>query len=112
MTQFYSESQLLFKVSRNSFHPRPQVDSAVVRFELATALPPVDERLFRNVVRRTFGARRKTLRNGLRMMGFADHQLDALQFNLAQRPQQLPLSEFIRLTNLLSPYADALSLQY
>jgi 16S rRNA (adenine1518-N6/adenine1519-N6)-dimethyltransferase len=112
MTQFYSNSRFLFKVSRNSFHPRPQVDSAVVRFEPRTELPSGDERLFRNVVRRTFGTRRKTLRNGLRMMGFAEDQLDSLPFDLSQRPQQLSLSEFIRLTNLLTPHANDLALQY
>ncbi len=112
MTQFYSSSRLLFKVSRNSFHPRPQVDSAVVRFEFTSPLPAVDERLFRNVVRRTFGTRRKTLRNGLRMMGFADDLLDSLPFNLGQRPHQLPLSEFLHLTNLLSPFANDLVLHY
>ncbi len=112
MTQFYSTSTFLFRVSRNSFFPRPQVDSAVVRFEFSRTPPPVDERLFRNIVRCTFGARRKTLRNGLRMMGFPDERLASLPFDLGKRPEHLPLSEFVRLTGLLAPYSEHLTLRF
>ncbi|HTP12986.1 MAG TPA: 16S rRNA (adenine(1518)-N(6)/adenine(1519)-N(6))-dimethyltransferase RsmA [Bacteroidota bacterium] len=112
MTQFYSHSRLLFKVSRNSFHPIPRVDSAVVRIEPKPSLACADERLFRNVVRRTFGTRRKTLRNGLRMMGFSEGRLDGLPFDLTRRPQQLTLSEFAHLTTLLAPFANEVQLSY
>ncbi len=112
LTQFYSTSTFLFRVSRNSFFPRPQVDSAVLRFEFSGSPLPVDERLFRNVVRCTFGARRKTLRNGLRMMGFPDEKLASLPFDLAKRPEHLPLSDFVRLTNLLAPHSEHLALKF
>ncbi len=112
MTQFYTDSRLLFKVSRNSFHPIPRVDSAVVRFEPKEKLACEHERLFRNVVRRTFGTRRKTLRNGLRMMGFSEPRLDALPFDLTRRPQQLTLSEFAQLTTILAPFANEVQLLY
>jgi len=110
--QLYSDTKLLFKVSRNSFHPRPQVDSAVVRFEFGKSFESVDERLLRNIVRRTFGARRKTVRNGLRMMGFSERQLDQIPFDGAKRPEQLSPSEFVQLSRLLEPYSDSLSLKY
>ncbi|MEK6566080.1 MAG: 16S rRNA (adenine(1518)-N(6)/adenine(1519)-N(6))-dimethyltransferase RsmA, partial [Bacteroidota bacterium] len=32
-TQFYAKPELLFRVSRNSFYPRPNVDSAVVNLK-------------------------------------------------------------------------------
>ncbi len=112
LTQFYSDSRLLFKVSRNSFHPRPRVDSAVVRLEFNKILPTVDERLFRNIVRCTFGTRRKTLRNGLRLMGFTERQLETLAFDFAKRPEHLTLSEFVQLTNLVEPYSRELTLKF
>lgn len=102
-TQFYSKPELLFKVSRNSFYPKPEVDSAVIRFEFPTTLPPCNETLFRSVVRSTFGKRRKTLRNGLRYMGFSDHQLEGVAFDLKRRPESLSLQEFLTLTRLLEP---------
>lgn len=102
-TQFYSDSRFLFKVSRNSFYPRPNVDSAVVQFDFTNQLPDVDIRLFKNVVRGTFAARRKTLRNGLKPLGFSNEQLDDIPFDLRRRPENLTLAEFVSLTALLMP---------
>ncbi len=111
-TQLYSDAKLLFKVSRNSFHPRPQVDSAVVRFEFGKSVASIDERLLQNIVRRTFGTRRKTIRNGLRMMGFTERQLEGVPFDFAQRPDQLSPSDFVRLSSLLEPYSASLSMKF
>jgi len=97
-TQFYTECTLLFKVSRNCFFPKPEVDSAVVRLRFKDQLPHCDEKLFRSVVRSTFGQRRKTLRNGLKSMGFDDSALKEVQFDLTKRPEELGVEEFIYLS--------------
>ena len=60
-----------------------------------------DERLFKTVVKTTFGQRRKTIRNSLRPLlppgtPIPDHPLMAL------RPEQLSVDQFIQLTNLVS----------
>ena len=100
-TQFYTECELLFKVSRNCFFPKPEVDSAVVRLKFKERLPDGDEKLFRSIVRGTFGQRRKTLRNGLRTLGYDDHILDQLTFDLKKRPEELGVEEFLSLTRIL-----------
>jgi len=100
--QFYTEAELLFKVSRNSFFPRPSVDSAVVRLSFKRKTPDCDEELFRTIVRGTFGKRRKTLRNGLRYLGFSDAQLESSRFDLGRRPDSLTLHDFLELTAELS----------
>jgi len=110
-TQFYAKPELLFKVSRNSFYPKPDVDSAVMHLEFPATLLSCDESLFRSVVRSTFGKRRKTLRNGLRYMGFSDHELDSLAFDLKRRPESLSLEEFLALTKLLEPFQAMASAQ-
>jgi 16S rRNA (adenine1518-N6/adenine1519-N6)-dimethyltransferase len=97
-TQFYTECTMLFKVSRNCFFPKPEVDSAVVRLRFKDQLPQCDEKLFRSVVRSTFGQRRKTLRNGLKSMGFDDSALKEVQFDLTKRPEELGVEEFIYLS--------------
>ena len=64
---YYSTPQMLFSVSRGSFLPAPEVDSAVIRLDLPEVLPPdtpPKEDFFR-VVRAGFGQRRKTLLNAL-----------------------------------------------
>jgi 16S rRNA (adenine1518-N6/adenine1519-N6)-dimethyltransferase len=101
---YYTEPELLFKVSRNSFFPKPEVDSAVVRLGFRVKLRECDRGLLTAVVRSTFGKRRKTLRNGLRYMGFDAAHLDAVPFDLTKRPEELSLDEFLDLTELLAPY--------
>ena len=103
--QLYAETELLFKVSRNSFFPRPAVDSAVVRLSFNHDLPDFNEDLFRAIVRGTFGKRRKTLRNGLRFMGFSDDVLDGCTLDLSRRPETLLVEDYLLLTNQLGASA-------
>jgi 16S rRNA (adenine1518-N6/adenine1519-N6)-dimethyltransferase len=104
LLQYYAEPEFLFKVSRNSFFPKPEVDSAIVRLRFRESLQECDRELLTAVVRSTFGKRRKTLRNGLRYMGFEAAHLDAVAFDLTRRPEELSLDEFLKLTELLAPY--------
>jgi 16S rRNA (adenine1518-N6/adenine1519-N6)-dimethyltransferase len=98
-TQFYTECEILFKVSRNCFYPKPEVDSAVVRLNFKDQLPQVDEKLFRSIVRTTFGKRRKTLRNGLKSLVLEDTVLDQIPFDLKRRPEDLSVDEFLNLSD-------------
>lgn len=64
---FYSEPEILFKVSKGSFMPAPKVDSAVIKLHIRHE-PPIevsDEKMFFKVVRAAFSQRRKTLSNSL-----------------------------------------------
>lgn len=64
--RYYSDPKILFPVSRGSFMPAPDVDSAVIRLDVRPQ-PSVDappEAFFR-VVRASFSMRRKTLLNCL-----------------------------------------------
>jgi len=105
-TQFYTECEILFKVSRNCFFPKPEVDSAVVRFTFREQLPECNEKLFRSIVRSTFAQRRKTLRNGLKSMGYDESALDQLSLNLTKRPEELGVEEFLSLTRLLGKISN------
>lgn len=64
---YYSEAEKLFGVSRGSFMPAPNVDSAVIRLNVAEK-PRVDvkdEKLFFRMVKSAFGQRRKTISNSV-----------------------------------------------
>lgn len=66
--QLFSRPELLFKVSRNVFFPKPDVTSAVVRLGFGgdeENVAGVDPSLLREVVRTAFNQRRKTLHNSL-----------------------------------------------
>ncbi|MGH2567578.1 MAG: 16S rRNA (adenine(1518)-N(6)/adenine(1519)-N(6))-dimethyltransferase RsmA [Bacteroidota bacterium] len=103
-TQFHTRPNVLFKVSRNAFSPKPKVDSALVHLAFNKELPPCDLSLFTALVRATFGKRRKTLRNGLRYMGYSEEQLGAVRFALTRRPEELSVEEFLELTGQLEQF--------
>ena len=106
-TGFYAEPELLFRVSRNSFYPRPDVDSAVTALQFKEVLPACDRMLFHTIVRATFGQRRKTLKNGLRSIGFSEDQLSAAPVDLNDRPENLSVEDFVVLTAGLERYRDS-----
>lgn len=68
--RYYAEPKLLFNVSRGSFMPAPNVDSAVIRLDLKHDRPnniqtDEDEKFLFSVVKAAFSQRRKTLPNPL-----------------------------------------------
>ncbi len=65
MVQFYSEPEILFKISKNSFWPAPKVDSVAVKLKLKENLPEINIKDFFRLARSGFSARRKQLHNNL-----------------------------------------------
>lgn len=102
LLQAWYDVEYLFTVDEHVFNPPPKVKSGVVtltRNNVDTL--GCDEALFRTVVKTTFGQRRKTLRNSLKGLlptGGAPMPDSPL---LALRPEQLSVSQFIELTNLV-----------
>ncbi len=64
---YYGSVKKLFDVSRGSFMPSPNVDSAVIRIDLnkTPSLDEKQEKFFFSVVKAGFSQRRKTLSNAL-----------------------------------------------
>lgn len=102
LLQAWYEIEYLFTVDEHVFNPPPKVKSGVVRLVRngVTSLG-CDERLMKTVVKTSFGQRRKTLRNSLR--GLLPKDSPVLERDVfRQRPEQLNVSEFIDLTNLIA----------
>ncbi|WP_173200005.1 16S rRNA (adenine(1518)-N(6)/adenine(1519)-N(6))-dimethyltransferase RsmA [Geobacter sp. SVR] len=98
-----------FIVPPGCFHPRPKVDSAVMRFvPLPQARVEVgDEALFRRVVKAAFAMRRKTLANCLKHADLPvpegiDRLLEQCGIDGRRRGETLSLDEFARLSRQLS----------
>jgi 16S rRNA (adenine1518-N6/adenine1519-N6)-dimethyltransferase len=110
-SQYYAETKILFDVSKHVFFPKPDVTSAVVRLEFNKPglLDEYEEPVFRQVVRGTFNQRRKMLRNSLLAIPDLDLDLDKINFDLKQRPEQLSVSDFIALTKQIVGQIDNLS---
>ena len=103
MLQAYCTVTPLFVVPPGAFRPAPKVDSAVVRMvpKPRETVEVADHRIFANVVRAAFGQRRKTLRNALN--GVADSaQIEAAGLRPEARAEQVEVTGFVRLANLLA----------
>lgn len=100
--QFYGRPEILFKVSRNCFWPRPAVDSAVIKIIMNKQLPKIDEKLFFRTVKIGFSAKRKQLHNNL-AAGFhlpgpaAKRVLADLGLDEKIRAQDLSLADWLRI---------------
>ena len=101
LTQAFFDVEYLFTVPPAVFNPPPKVDSGVIRlvrkkdFSLS-----VDEKLFFRVVKTAFNQRRKMLRSSLKSFNLSDTLKEDTIF--AMRPEQLSVSEFIKLTHKIA----------
>lgn len=100
LLQAWYDIEYLFTVEPDVFNPPPKVKSGVIRMTRNSVESlDCDERLFKNVVKTSFGQRRKTLRNSLKPLfpaGVPDNAMMAL------RPEQLSVEQFVELTNLVA----------
>ena len=100
--RYYSEPKLLFNVSRGSFMPSPNVDSAVIRLDIKNEQKVDDEKHFFKVVRAAFSQRRKTLSNSLSSGLSMDKKVitEAIKsagLSESVRPEQLSMEDFINI---------------
>ena len=103
---YYAQPQVLFGVSRGSFMPAPDVDSAVIRLNIRPqpAVSPRDEALFFRVIKAGFSQRRKTLLNSL-SSGLALSKpvltaaMEGAGIKASARAEELTLADFCRLSD-------------
>lgn len=102
---YYSTVRKLFDVSRGSFMPAPNVDSAVIRIDLNSdhRLDEDSERFFFKVVKAGFEQRRKTLANSLSaIMGIPKDKaytaLKTIGLPETARIEQLDMEQLIALS--------------
>lgn len=108
---YYSTAQKLFGVSRGSFMPAPNVDSAVIRLEVSPQprIKVKDEKLFFKTVKAAFAQRRKTVANSVASgIGISKAELTAAcrEFGISPtaRAEALSLEELGRLSDAISSY--------
>ncbi|MDE6277040.1 MAG: 16S rRNA (adenine(1518)-N(6)/adenine(1519)-N(6))-dimethyltransferase RsmA [Muribaculaceae bacterium] len=102
LLQAWYDVEYLFTVDEHVFCPPPKVKSGVIRLRRnATMELGCDERLFKTIVKTTFGQRRKTIRNSLRSLLPSGTTLPESPL-LGMRPEQLSVEQFVELTKLAS----------
>ena len=100
LVQAFYKAEYLFTVNENVFIPPPKVKSGVIRITRNnTKQLNCNEELFFKVVKTGFNYRRKTLKNALSSIWDSNKFPENKLFQL--RAEQLDVTEFIELTNLI-----------
>ncbi|MFO1436562.1 MAG: 16S rRNA (adenine(1518)-N(6)/adenine(1519)-N(6))-dimethyltransferase RsmA [Gammaproteobacteria bacterium] len=102
MIQYHCRVEHLFNIGPGAFTPAPKVESAVVRLtprQQSASGRARSESTLRELVRRAFTARRKTLRNALRDI-CTETMLISAGIDPNQRAETLLVEQFVRLANL------------
>lgn len=104
--KFYADAKILFYVSRGSFSPAPNVDSAVIEIIPRKEKQAVAPTVFFTIVKAGFSAPRKKLLGNL-ATGLSLEKaklstiLSALGVDAHARPEQIPLAQWIALAPTL-----------
>ena len=99
---YYFEIKKEFIVSRNSFFPKPNVDSIIISFTRKDNNYNVrNEELFFKLIKDSFKQKRKTLRNNLKEYDFTKVEEILLKHNLPLdiRAENISLDLFIEISN-------------
>lgn len=109
-----ASTKKLLELGPQHFHPRPKVDSQVVKIqfypkpERAAALPDFDPLLLKKIVNAAFQQRRKTLVNALAASNLIkadkaalERVLTILEIDPRIRGEKLSVENFVALTNIL-----------
>ena len=107
-TQFYTGPKKLFRIKKNSFYPRPQVESCLLELEILRA-PGVrvrDKELMFRIIRKAFSQRRKKIINPLSDGTFKsmnrDEWLAAFEscgLDASKRAENFSLRDYARLAD-------------
>lgn len=103
---YYSEPEMLFKVSAGSFMPMPKVDSAVIKLNILKnpSVEVTDEKLFFKTVKASFLQRRKTLSNSLSAgLSMSKNDINTLLANAGikqnARAEEMTMEQFAKIAN-------------
>lgn len=89
---YFYQTKYIKKISRNEFYPVPNVDSALITFELREKFEKIDKLKFSNFLHKVFRSPRKKINKV-----FNKEILDSLSISSDKRPEELNMAEVIRL---------------
>lgn len=102
LLNYFTETKLSFKVSKNCFFPIPKIDSAIVHLKFKDVSEfNIDSKIFIQVVKACFENRRKTLKNSLSNSHFREVDFSNFDFDFTKRAEQLQLTDFINLAKFI-----------
>jgi len=102
LLNYFTDTQVCFKVSPNAFYPKPKVTSAVVHLSFKELSISKEKReMYISIVKACFGNRRKTLKNSLSNSIFEELNFSKSGIDLSLRAEQLDVKDFLVLTEFI-----------
>ena len=100
---YYFDIRKLMDVSRNSFTPKPNVDSVIIEFKSNKKYNVNNEELFFKLVRDSFKYKRKNLKNNLKEYDLEkiNNALYKIGKDLTVRAEALTIEDFVFISNEL-----------
>ena len=107
--QYNFKISTLVNVSKNSFIPKPKVDSIVLRFDrIDYPNKPRNEKIFYDLIKDAFNYKRKNLKNNLKAYDLdkIEEVLKSHNKDLTFRAEQITIDEFIEISNNINKHLD------
>ncbi len=99
---YFSDVNIEFEISPNVFYPKPKVKSSVIKLDFKKDISDnLDAQLFIDVVKASFGNRRKTLKNSLNNSIFKSCNFMEINLDFSRRAETLTIDDFIKLTKFI-----------
>jgi 16S rRNA (adenine1518-N6/adenine1519-N6)-dimethyltransferase len=99
LLQLYYGGKKLFNLEPGAFHPPPKVKSSVIYLYRKASIPDINYTSFRQVVKSSFGQRRKKMRNTIGHLFSKDTVENMAVFQ--KRPEELSVTDFVELTKMM-----------
>ena len=100
ITQYRCDVRAVMKVPKNVFHPKPNVDSAVLQFTFRKHYTNLQEEPFFAMVKACFKQRRKTILNNFQEY-CSDKETAKAYIDAKRRAESLTLDEFLHLYEVM-----------
>ena len=106
----YTEPKIVLEVPKDSFIPKPEVTSSVIKFDILKKprIEPKDEKMFFKIIKVAFMQKRKTLVNALtngrifETREDAENALKELGIDLKIRGEKLTIEEYKNISDYIS----------
>ncbi len=103
LSNWLCEINKVMNLSPNYFFPKPKINSSLLKFKFKKNIKNVrDENLLKELIKKCFNQRRKTIKNNLKKLIPDIEQILLLnKINPKKRPEELNYNNYINVTNYI-----------
>ena len=101
-----TNSKIVMNISSSAFTPKPKINSSIVQITPKKLNKYIDKNTLEKVTQILFNQRRKQIKSSLSKFGDPIKICNLLDINPSQRPEELTLKNYEKLSYVISNYQD------